>query len=590
MSRFLLVGINARFIHSNLAIRTLKANTREYGKYVEAVEYTINNQREDILAGIYGKKPEVIGFSCYLWNIDYVKAVACDIKKIMPGVRVIAGGPEVTYSPVRTLEENDYFDIIMTGEGEATFYDYVKHAVMADEPENVWLSDIAGIVYRDGRNIRQNGPRAVLDMDELVFPYTDEDMGQLEHRIVYYESMRGCPFSCSYCLSSIDKTVRMKSEKKTEEELDYFLRHRVPQVKFVDRTFNCRHDYAYHIWKYIGEHDNGVTNFHFEISGDLLREQDIGLLAGFRPGLVQFEIGVQSTNRDTLAAIRRTMNLQKLKNNVAGIREQRNIHQHLDLIAGLPYEDYESFRVSFNDVYAMRPDQLQLGFLKVLDGSYMYECKEDYEVCCSGRPPYEVLSTKWLAYDDVRRLKNIEEMVEIYYNTLQFQASMAYLEHFFATPFDMYMELAGYYNECGISELNHSRIQRYRILADFVSDIVKPDDVDALIFREIITYDFYRRDYVKNPPDFVLQTDEECKLFIRSFFEAEADKPQYISGYEGYNARQLHNMLYMNRFTVDFKHLMENGEARQGKPVYLLFDYGRRNPLDYSAEVINIHD
>lgn len=600
MSRFLLVGINAKYIHSNLAIRTLKANTKEYEKYVEIAEYTINNQREDILASIYNKKPEVIGFSCYLWNIEYVKSVASDIKKIMPDVTIIAGGPEVSYSPEKVLGECDYFDIIMTGEGENIFYEYVKSVVDAgdtgrtrdkarlEDTGQILPDEVAGIVYRHENRICHKAPGEAVDMDKLIFPYTDEDMQELEHRIIYYESMRGCPFSCSYCLSSIDKTVRFKSPEKTEAELDFFLRHKVPQVKFVDRTFNCRHDYAYRIWKYIGEHDNGVTNFHFEISGDLLREEDFELFAGFRRGLVQFEIGVQSTNSNTISAIRRTMDLDRLKCNVARVRSFRNIHQHLDLIAGLPYEDYGSFRTSFNDVYAMKPDQLQVGFLKVLDGSHMYDSKEDYGVRYSSRPPYEVLATKWLSYDDIIRLKHLEEMVEIYYNTLQFQACMAYLERFFETPFDMYTELADYYSKSGIAECNHSRINRYRILYDFVNDLVKPeksDEYDASVFEEIITYDFYKRDYVKNPPDFVMQVSENDKKVIRNFYEAECEKSHFIIGYEGYNARQLHNMLYINAFTVDFEALLESGEIRRNKPVYRLFDYGKRNPLDYSAEV-----
>lgn len=588
MSRFLLVGINAKYIHSNLAIRTLKANTREYEKYVDIAEYTINNQCDDILAAIYEKKPEVIGFSCYLWNIEYVKAVASDIKKVMPDVTIIAGGPEVSYSPQKLLDECDYLDIIMTGEGENTFYEYVKRVVDAGDTGRIMIDEVAGIVYRQGNRICHNPSGEAVDMDKLIFPYTDDDMKELEHRIIYYESMRGCPFSCSYCLSSIDKTVRFKSPEKTEAELDFFLSHKVPQVKFVDRTFNCRHDYAYRIWSYIGEHDNGVTNFHFEISGDLLCEEDFELFATFRPGLVQFEIGVQSTNCNTISAIRRTMNLDRLKSNVMRVRSYRNIDQHLDLIAGLPYEDYESFRASFDEVYAMKPDQLQVGFLKVLDGSHMYDSREDYGVRYSSRPPYEVLATKWLPYDDIIRLKHLEQMVETYYNSLQFQASMAYLEHFFETPFDMYTELADYYIKRGIDEYNHSRINRYRILYDFANDLVKPvksDEYDDWVFEEIITYDFYKRDYVKNPPDFIMQVSENDKKVIRSLLEAECEKPNMIKGYEGCNARQLHNMLYINSFTVDFDALLESGEVRQGNPVYLLFDYGKRNPLDYSAEV-----
>lgn len=588
MSRFLLVGINAKYIHSNLAIRSLKANAKEYAEYVDTIEYTINNQRGEIFRSIYEKKPEVIGFSCYLWNIDYVKAIACDIKKLLPDVTVLVGGPEVSHCPEKILRNYGYIDIVMVGEGEKTFYEYVSSVYEVRQARSAKLEKVAGLVYRDGDIIRHTSPRETINMDELVFPYKDEDMQELEHRIIYYESMRGCPFSCSYCLSSIDKTVRCKSLSKTEEELDFFLRHEVPQVKFVDRTFNCNHDYAHSVWKYIGEHDNGITNFHFEISGDLLRDDDIELFAGFRPGLVQFEIGVQSTNEDTISAIRRTMNLDRLRDNVARVREHRNIHQHLDLIAGLPYEDYNSFRTSFNYVYAMKPDQLQVGFLKVLDGSYMYETREDYGVRYSSQPPYEVFSTSWLTYEDVIRLKKLEEMVEIYYNSFQFQASMSYLEHFFETPFDMYMIFGEYYKKSGLSECNHSRIQRYRILVDFVYDMLSPDMNERELFREIITYDFYKRDYVKNPPEFVMQVNDAKKKIIRGFLESECENPCVISGYEGYNSKQLYNMIYMNSFTVDYESLISRGEIRCVEPRFLLFDYNNRNPLDYSATVTEV--
>lgn len=372
--------------------------------------------------------------------------------------------------------------------------------------------------------------------------------------------------------------MRIKSPEKTEQELDFFLANRVPQVKFVDRTFNCDREYAYRIWKYIGEHDNGITNFHFEIAGDLLREKDFDLLAKFRPGLVQFEIGVQSTNPDTIAAIRRTMKLDVLRNNIDKVRANRNIHQHLDLIAGLPYENYESFYHSFNEVYAMKPDQLQLGFLKVLTGSYMYEEREKHQIQYSSQPPYEVLSTKWLSYDDILSLKQVEDMVEVYYNSFQFTASMTYLEKFFATPFDMYRELGNYYKEKQLFARKHSRIQRYEILWEFAEQYVSEKE----IFRQIVTYDLYLRDYVKNPPAFVKLREEEVKNRVRTFLDKECETPHYLTGYEGYVTKQLYHMVYMDVFTVDMT------TFKQTTPYYLLFDYQKRNPLDHSAKVIKI--
>lgn len=595
--KVLLVGINAKFIHTNLAIRTLKANAGEYESMVEICEYTINHRREEILAHLYEKKPEVVGFSCYLWNIEYVLAVAEDLKKILPGLKIIVGGPEVSYHPVEVLKTTPFLDIIMIGEGERTFKEYLKWMAAGYNGSKAEkeLEKIDGIAYRksewidDGTEsecgIVVTAPRQGLPMDELVFPY--KDLEGLENRILYYESIRGCPFSCSYCLSSIEKTVRIKSTDKTKRELDFFLENKVPQVKFVDRTFNCNHHYAYEIWRYIGEHDNGITNFHFEIGGDLLREEDFELFQTFRPGLVQFEIGVQSTNEKTIEAIRRTMDLEQLRYNIERVHKGRNIHEHLDLIAGLPYEGYESFKKSFDDVYAMKPDQFQLGFLKVLTGSYMNEVKDEYEVRFSSYPPYEVFSTKWLSYEEILKLKEVEEMVEVYYNSFQFQASMSYLVSFFDTPFDMYEKMGRYYKEKNLFDVKHSRIGRYEILYEFCKEVMdEPQYLEEM--REVLTYDLYSRDYVKNPPSFVRPRSENLKKKIRQFFDTESENPKNLQGYEGFVTKQLFNMIYIDSFTVDMEILMETGQRRIGEETYLMFDYRRRNPLNHSASITKI--
>lgn len=566
----LLVGINAKYIHTTLSIRSLKANAGKHREQVEIAEYTINHRREEIFQSICEKKPEAIGFSCYLWNIEYVMSLVCDLKKILPDTLLFLGGPEVSYHPEEVLRNHPGVDFVMVGEGEQTFREFM---------DKKKLSEIDGLVYREGKEIHRTAPRQAMNLDELAFPY--DNLEGLENRILYYESMRGCPFSCSYCLSSIEKTVRIKSPEKTEGELDFFLERKVPQVKFVDRTFNCNHEYAYRIWKYIGEHDNGVTNFHFEIGGDLLREEDFLLFDTFRPGLVQFEIGVQSTNPDTIRAIRRTMDLGELRKNIARVRRNRNIHQHLDLIAGLPYENFESFRRSFNDVYAMKPDQLQLGFLKVLDGSHMSEVQKQYDVLASSLPPYEVFSTKWLSYEEVLQLKQVEEMVEVYYNSFQFAASMAYLVRWFESPFALYQALARYYREQELTGRKHSRIERYEILWQFGIQTIPEKDYE--IWREILTYDLFRRDYVKNPPDFVRPKTEEQKRMIRSFFDRECEKPLYLHGYDGYVTRQLTHMIYIGEYTVDMEILLENGEVRRREAYYVVFDYRRRSPLDHGA-------
>ena len=424
--KILLAACNAKYIHSNLAVYDLQAYASDYADHIVLKEYTINQQKDDIMRDIYLEHPDVVCVSCYIWNLSFVKELMADLIKILPGADFWAGGPEVSYDAEKFLIENSEFKGVMVGEGEETFKELAGYYVEKN-PQN--LKDMTGICYRDGDQIIHNGWRQIMDLSSIPFIY--KDLSEFKNRIIYYESSRGCPFSCSYCLSSIDKKLRFRDTETVKKELQFFIDNKVPQVKFVDRTFNCKHDHAMAIWKYINEHDNGVTNFHFEISADLLREEELQEMSTMRPGLIQLEIGVQSTNPDTIKAIHRTMDFEKLKGIVDRIHSFGNIHQHLDLIAGLPYEDYDSFRNSFNDVYALKPQQLQLGFLKVLKGSHMMEMCREYGIVYKTQEPYEVLSTKWLDYDHVLKLKTVENMVEVYYNSGQFQNTLEYLENFF---------------------------------------------------------------------------------------------------------------------------------------------------------------
>lgn len=421
--KVLLTAVNAKYIHSNLAIYSMKAYAEQKGcpgAEIQLAEYTINQQQDGILRGIYEKKPDLLCFSCYIWNISFVRELIRDVKKILPKTRIWVGGPEVSYDAEDFLKEMPQVTGVICGEGEETFAEVVRTYAQWEkqEQEPGKLADVPGIVYRDGEKLVFTGNRDILNMDELVFPY--ENLSLFEHKIIYYESSRGCPFSCSYCLSSIDKKLRFRSVFLVKKELQFFLDHQVPQVKFVDRTFNCKKEHAMEIWKYIKEHDNSITNFHFEIAADLLTEEEIGLIAAMRPGLIQLEIGVQSTNERTLQEIRRKTSFQEICKKVRAVAEGENVHQHLDLIAGLPYEDYKSFQKSFCDVYALRPQQLQLGFLKVLKGAYMEEMADAYGCVYKSKEPYEVLKTKWLTYGEISRLKGIEEMTEVYYNSGQF--------------------------------------------------------------------------------------------------------------------------------------------------------------------------
>ena len=546
--KILLAACNAKYIHSNLAVYDLQAYASEYADHIILKEYTINQQKDDIMRDIYLEHPDVVCVSCYIWNLSFVKELMADLTKILPDADFWAGGPEVSYDAEKFLTENPEFKGVMVGEGEETFRELAGYYVEKD-PQN--LKDMTGVCYRDGDQIIHNGWRQIMDLSKIPFIY--KDLSDFKNRIIYYESSRGCPFSCSYCLSSIDKKLRFRDTEMVKKELQFFIDNKVPQVKFVDRTFNCKHDHAMAIWKYINEHDNGVTNFHFEISADLLREEELQEMSTMRPGLIQLEIGVQSTNPDTIKAIHRTMDFEKLKGIVERIHSFGNIHQHLDLIAGLPYEDYDSFRHSFNDVYALKPQQLQLGFLKVLKGSHMMEMCQEYGIVYKTREPYEVLSTKWLDYDHVLKLKTVENMVEVYYNSGQFQNTLEYLEGFFPDAFSIYERLGNFYMEKGYGDVSHTRMRRYEILLEFLENVPEISQDRA---KDRMVYDLYLRENLKSRPGFA----KDQKPFERQIWDFR--KREKV-------AKNAHVEVFADG-TV------------------LLFDYADRDPLTNNARVTDV--
>lgn len=613
--KFLLVAINAKYIHSNLGIYSLKAyaekelrkkkkaalagtgeivsGVAEAGAQgaewasdgavvtetqsvadvssgqvqVEIAEYTINHQMDQILQDIYRRKPDVIGFSCYIWNIQYIRLFLKDIPKVLPDVKIWMGGPEVYYRAESFLKEEPTVTGVMVGEGEATLAELAEVYGEAEDID-IRLEQVRGIVFRKtSGEILHTPVRPLLPMDEIPFSYNN--LEGMEHRIIYYESSRGCPYSCSYCLSSIDKTVRFRSLDLVMKELDYFLERKVPQVKFVDRTFNCKKSHALAIWRYLLEHDNGVTNFHFEISADLIDEEELEVMEQMRPGLIQLEIGVQTTNPDTITEIRRKMNLDRLKQVVDKINGFHNIHQHLDLIVGLPYENYERFCQSFDDVYWMRPEQLQLGFLKVLTGSYMAEKTQDYGLLYHQEPPYEVLATKWLDYGQVLRLKAVEDMVEVHYNSGQYTETLREMEQHWASPYAMFEALADYYERLGYTGIAINRLTRYEILFGFLQE-TEPEKTER--YRDLLTYDLYLRENIKSRPAF-LRDESPWKTLRREFFQGEEKEPKYLKGYEGYDSRQMAKMAHLEVF----------GDGR-----VVVFDYKNRDPLTYNAKAFLI--
>ena len=551
--KILLAACNAKYIHSNLAVYNLKSCSGEYSSSVVVKEYTINQIRDDILKDIYLEQPDVVCFSCYIWNISFVRELVPDLKKILPQVEFWAGGPEVSYDAVEFLKKNPVFFGVMVGEGEETFHELAGYYIER-KPET--LSGIRGVAFRDekkGRDIVHTGWRELMDLSKVPFAYSN--LTEFKNRIIYYESSRGCPFSCSYCLSSIDKKLRFRDIGLVKKELQFFIDNKVPQVKFVDRTFNCKHDHAMEIWRYITENDNGITNFHFEISADLLRAEELALMKTMRPGLIQLEIGVQSTNPQTIKAIRRTMDFEKLKGIVEQIHSFGNIHQHLDLIAGLPYEGYDSFHKSFCDVYALRPEQFQLGFLKVLKGSHMMEMTGEYQILYKDREPYEVLSTAWLTYGEILRLKMVESMVEVYYNSGQFKNTLVFLEKYFDDPFRMYEALGRFYEKKGYSEISHSRMRRYEILMEFAGE---QKEIPSEALSDVMLLDLYLRENLKSRPSF-----------------ASDQKPYERLIWDYRKAKKIPKTAHIEVF-------------RDGKK--LLFDYTDRDPLTNNAQLTDITD
>ncbi len=651
--RFLLCGINAKYIHSNLAIFSLKAyadRKKIPGAEIILKEYTINNYVEDILQDLYEAKADIIIFSCYIWNISFVRELAAELKKVSPEVKIWAGGPEVSYAANKFLMENPAFDLIMQGEGEEVFSELIcltveekcrikdvykqseskkvlsgivekryfierKQAVKEEKDiedkhfageDNVYptnyidmskLQKLQGIAVWDflgeaalgnaesnignKTKIINTGFATLMDMDTIPFVY--EDFHLFEHKILYYETSRGCPFCCSYCLSSVDKTVRFRSLPIVKKELDAFLEAKVPQVKFVDRTFNCNRQRAIDIWSYLVEHDNGITNFHFEISSDLLGEEELELFAKMRPGLIQLEIGVQSTNGETVDAIHRHMDLDKLFHYVDRVHELGNIHQHLDLIAGLPYENYERFGCSFDDLYAHEPDQLQLGFLKVLKGTMMEEEVKKYSILYRNQPPYEVLGTKWLSYDEIILLKGVEELVELYYNSGQYTLTLKYAVPFFESPFRFYEMFSAWYRGKGYHKLNHNRLEKYNILREFLREHIDENEWDTL--DEIMLYDMYLRENVKGRPAWAKDTAQYKKEW-KALYREQGEKlfPEDVQA-GIYDSKRAANQSHIEVFEINIKKFEQSGQVEK-KQVFCLFDYSRRNPLNRAARTV----
>lgn len=565
--KVLLVAINAKYIHSSLAVNSIAAYNREYSDWLEVSEYTINNDISRITADIYKRNPDVVGISCYIWNYSYVREIVGDLVKVLPGMIIWLGGPEVSFNAKEILAANTGVFGIVRGEGEETWKELLSFYLKGTpNPEG-----ILGITYRREDGIVDNPERPPIQMDDI--PLCSDETSDFKNRIIYYEGSRGCPFKCSYCLSSMDCRLRFKSLDKIKEELLYYIENEVPQVKFTDRTFNCNHEYAKSIWRFLIDKDKGKTNFHFEVAADLLDEEEVDIITHMRKGLIQLEIGVQTTNPQALQAIHRHSDFGEVSRIVKALKDSGRLHLHLDLIAGLPHEGYESFKKSFDDVYSLRPHELQLGFLKVLKGSEMYERSREFGIIYREEPPYEVLSTKDISYGEILKLKAVEEMLSVYYNSRQFDKTILLLEREYRSPFDLYLNLAEFYEDRGLSDISHSRMSRYNHLRDF---IIYKGFVNLALFEEAMIYDLYARENLKSRPDWAKKHKD-----VTSFYTDEKNKSLFTE-YEGYTPKQIMRMTHIEHFRVDFTKWRDRVNLDTGE-TDVLFDYKVRDPIDNSA-------
>lgn len=559
MKKVILAALNAKYIHSNLALRYLSRFQNNNQKHhVETMEFTINQRLDFIAEELFRKQPDVVLFSCYIWNVEMLRQLCPILKKIMPDCVIGFGGPEVSYESETFLRENPAVDFVMRGEGELVFTKYLEHL---DAGNPATLGEIESLTYRQGDEIFSTPQMHPMDLALLPFPYED-DFSDVQNQIIYYESSRGCPYHCGYCLSSVENGVRFVPLDKVLPDLQKFLGKNVPQVKFIDRTFNCKKSHAMAIWKYLHEHDNGVTNFHFEITADLIDQETIDFLKTVRKGLFQFEIGVQSTNPQTIRAINRNVDFAALSEIVQQIKDGGNIHQHLDLIAGLPYEDYDSFGRSFNDVYALHPEQLQLGFLKVLKGSMLHQKQKEFEIVYHDTAPYEVLTTHELPYADTLRLKYVEEMVETYYNSGRFLHTLAYLVPLYESPFAFFEALSQFWVSENYHYLGLSKIGLFDVLWRFVEQNPK---VDKRKLQWEMKFDIALHEKPKKLPAWLTVTNEEQwhdKVF--AFYGNPTLWQKCLPHYKS------------NKEAIRQTHLEVFGDEKQKA---VLFDYGKRDLL-----------
>ncbi len=550
--KIILTSLNAKFIHTSLSLYSLKAFSKEYKKDIKIVEFTINNDLDHCLSSLVKENPDVIGFSTYIWNINETLSLISNLKKVLPKTKIILGGPEVSFNSKKYIESCDF---VVTGEGELPFYNLLCHI-----DNKMDIKDIGSICYKNKNEAIENIGNCTIELKDIPFPY--EEIDSFENKIIYYESSRGCPFSCSYCLSSSTNGVRFLEEERVKKDLSFFLKNNPKQVKFVDRTFNAKSSHAIMIWQFLIDNDNGITNFHFEISANIMTDEMIEVLKNARVGLFQFEIGVQTTNEKTLSEIDRKLKTSEIFEAVQKVQKLKNIHIHLDLIAGLPYEDFKSFRNSFNDTYSLYPDMLQLGFLKLLRGSRLREESEKYGIVYRDYAPYEVLETDEISYLELETLKGVESMVDLYYNSGKYENTLRYAQSLFDSPFDMYLELYNYISNKADLMSSISKAS-FRTL---IYNVTKDDFV-----KELLRFDLYRFENINNLPEVLLNErivlNRECS---ENIYSDENLFSEHIKN--GITKKQIIRNSKIEKFNFDILEFIDNGKIVK-KDTLILFDY-----------------
>lgn len=545
MKKIVLTAINSQYVHLNVAVRYLKKYVEKNSDIkLDIYETNINNQLMNIIKDLFEKQPDMIIFSTYIWNKEYVFSITKELKKILPDVKIALGGPEVSYEWDKIMAENQEIDYIFTGEGEKVLLNFFTKDI----------SEVKGVVYREGDNLKYNGIEPLIEnLDIIPFPYDDEEL-QDRTKIFYYESSRGCPFNCSYCMSSIDKSVRYYSVDRTKEDLKRFIDSPIKLLKFVDRTFNLSKEKYMAIWRFLLENYREGITFHFEINANIFDDETLDFLETVPKGYFQFEIGVQTIDAQAMKSIGRINKLEKLEYNIRRI--SRNIHLHLDLIAGLPYETYDKFRESFDYVHRLKPEMIQLGFLKLLKGTKMYDEREKYGYKYFSKPPYEVFSNEFISFAEMVKLKNLEKVLDFYYNSEKFPESVQWIiENHYESAFSFYEDVADYFDKRGYLKVSHKESTLFTLLYEFYLD---KGLKDREIFVEYLKYDYLMLGKTGFYPEW-FKSEKDGELYDELIRERN-----YKSIREGHKNSELERFSY-NIFTKEFE------------DIYVFFDYRDRS-------------